>query len=183
MATTLETQVSKLTYADLSQLPDDGKRYELIDGELFVTSAPGLSHQRAARNLVRLLHWVCPEDHEVLFAPFEWFVDDGNAYQPDLLVARSEDLTPRNLTRPPMLAVEILSPSTRSRDAVLKRHVYARAGLPHYWIVDPDIPSITTYDLVDGNLVERHVARAHERLALERPFVVTIHPSDVLLVR
>lgn len=85
--------------------------------------------------------------------------------------------------RPPTLAVEVVSPATRAQDWEAKRRAYARAGLRHYWIVDPEVPAIATYDLLDGRYIERHVVCCDERLDLRRPFPVVIHPTDLLATR
>jgi Uma2 family endonuclease len=170
--------VSQLTYADLQALPDDHNRHELIDGELVVSAAPNLAHQRAVRRLLRLVDDACPTGLEVIPAPFDWFVDDRNVYEPDVLVARTADLTDRNLPRPPVLAVEVVSDFSRSRDRLRKRAAYQRAGLPHYWLVDPVIPAVTVLDRVGDELVETSVAKGDEPLAVERPFPVTVVPAD-----
>src|SRR5262245_16770471 len=100
------------TRADLNAMPDDGRRYELIDGALIVTPAPVWMHQRVLKNLVRLLDESCPPDLEVLFAPFDVVLADDTVMQPDALVARRADFTRRGLEKqPPALAVEILSAS------------------------------------------------------------------------
>lgn len=174
-------KASRLTYADLEQLPDDGNRYELIDGELYVTTAPRTSHQRAVRRLDHILDPNCPDHLEIFIAPFEWRVEEFvELYQPDLLVARRADLTEKNLPRPPVLVAEVLSPSTRSRDLVLKRRTYARAGVEHYWTIDTDLPSVTVLELDDGRLEERLVAKGDELLVVKRPFPVALRPSDLV---
>jgi Uma2 family endonuclease len=96
-----------------------------------------------------------------------------------VLVARVADLTDRNLPRPPVLAVEVLSDFSRSRDRLRKRAAYQRAGLPHYWLVDPLIPAVTVLDRVGHELVETAVAKGDEPLAVERPFPVTVVPADL----
>ena len=85
------------TRADLDSMPDDGHRYELIDGCLIVSPAPSRRHQRVVVNLTVLLHPRCPEDLEVLVAPFDVALSDDSVVQPDLLVARRSDLTDRDL--------------------------------------------------------------------------------------
>ena len=171
--------VSQHTYADLQALPDDHHRYELIDGELVVSAAPNLAHQLAVAAVYRLLFAACPPGHTVLFAPFDWVVDDRNVYEPDVLVARVADLTERNLPRPPVLAVEVLSDFSRSRDRLRKRAAYQRAGLSYYWLVDPLIPAVTVLDRVGHELVETAVAKGDEPLAVERPFPVTVVPAEL----
>ncbi len=98
------------TVHDLEGMPDDGRRYELIDGELLVSPAPGLRHQTIAYQLHRLLDGACPDDLYVLSAPFAVQTDVSNEVQPDVLVARFDELTDKNLPAAPVLAVEVLPP-------------------------------------------------------------------------
>lgn len=172
--------VSQLTYADLQALPDDHNRYELIDGELLVSPSPSTAHQRAVGNLYMLLRPACPPDLEAFVAPFDWLVDDHNVFVPDLLVARTRDLTERNLPRPPVLAVEVLSPTTRHRDLGRKRDAYARAGLADYWVVDPLVPSVRMLERVDGTFCEVAHAADDGSVIVERPFPVTVVPGDLV---
>ena len=125
------------TVADLEGMPDDGRRYELIDGELLVSPAPGWAHQAVVLALAVLLDRACPAEFRVLPAPFAVRPDKFNEVQPDVLVARYTDLTEDDLPRAPVLAVEVISPTSRLRDAHLKKAVYARLGSPSFWLVDP----------------------------------------------
>lgn len=168
------------TRADLDAMPDDGNRYELIDGALIVTPAPRHLHQRASVQLTVLLHRLCPDDLELLTAPFDVALAVDTVVQPDLLVARRSDLTERDLPVAPLLAVEILSPSTRRIDLHLKRARYEAAGCPSYWVVDPDAPSLTAWELVDGSYVEVGHVEAEQEYAARRPFDVTIRPADLI---
>lgn len=111
-------------------MPDDGRRYELIDGELLVSPAPGLLHQRVAFRLARVLDDACPDELEVIIAPFAVRPDNCNELQPEVLVARRCDLTDRHLPSAPVLAVEVYSPSSRLVDVNLKRAAYARLDAP-----------------------------------------------------
>lgn len=119
--------------ADLDAMPDDGRRYELIDGSIIVTPSPSMRHQYASGRLHLLLSAACPADLIVLFAPFDVALDDTSVLQPDLLVARSADFTEQDLPLAPLLAVEVLSPSTRRIDLTLKRSRYEAAGTVSYW--------------------------------------------------
>jgi Uma2 family endonuclease len=138
-----------LTYADLPTEPDDGLRYELIDGALIVTPSPNTAHQLAVTQLVVLLHAALPDGLALLVAPYDWKVSELTVLQPDLVVARRADLGRLNLQVPPVLAIEILSPSTRRIDLGLKRETYRDAGLEHYWVIDLDAPSITAWRFGD----------------------------------
>src|SRR5438552_13122000 len=111
----------RLTRADLEYMPDDGRRYELIDGELIVSAAPGRVHQRAVGRIYRLLDDACPPGSEVLIAPFAIGLAEDTELQPDVLVARRDQLTDKELPGPPELAVEVLSPTTRMVDLNKKR--------------------------------------------------------------
>ena len=144
----------RLTVDDLRDLPDDGKRYELIDGELHVTPSPAPKHQRVSSKLQFLL--VVALQHtdqgEVYNAPMDVVLDDATVVQPDLLFLRTEHLHfigEKNIQGAPDLVVEILSPSTRRHDVLVKSSLYARFGVPSYWIVDPDLDRIELYRL-DG---------------------------------
>ncbi|MFT4298739.1 MAG: Uma2 family endonuclease [Aeromicrobium sp.] len=164
----------------LERLPDDGNRYELIDGTLIVSPAPARVHQRASKQLFLLLHAGASAGLEVFYAPFDVAMADDTVMQPDLLVAPSGAFTDRNLPTAPLLAVEILSPSTRGVDLLLKKERLQRGGCPHYWVVDPDAPSITAWTLIDGTYVEAGAATGDETLTLTAPFDVSIVPADLI---
>jgi len=171
-----------LTADDLELMPDDGHRYELIDGTLIVTPAPGWGHQEVQHVLTELLRQHRPTGLRVLDAPFEVRLAIDTAVQPDVIVARYEDLTPKNLPAAPLLAVEIRSPSTALIDRNLKRATYERFGVPSYWIVDPDPdrPSLTVLELRDGAYVEVVTVTGDEPFEAERPFPVTVVPADLV---
>jgi Uma2 family endonuclease len=143
-----------LTVADLETIPDDGHRYEIVDGTMLVTPAPARLHQRCVVRLAALLLAASGDEHEVLAAPFDWIVNDVTKFQPDILVARRDDVGEQHLDRTPLLVVEVLSPSTRLTDLTLKRRAYERAGVPAYWVVDPDVPELTVLRMSEGEYVE-----------------------------
>ncbi|MFD1506389.1 Uma2 family endonuclease [Georgenia yuyongxinii] len=100
--------------------------------------------------------------------------------QPDVLVARRSDLSERDLPAPPVLAVEVLSPSTRLIDLHLKRARYEAAGTPSYWVVDPDEPALTAWELIEGRYVRvAHVA-GEETFTATAPFAVDVRPADLI---
>jgi Uma2 family endonuclease len=168
------------TVEDLERIPDDGLQYELLDGMLLVSPAPILRHQLASGRLFILLAEACPAGLQTFFAPVDWQPDLLTSLQPDLLVVRKEDIEIKNITRPLVLAVEVLSPSTRRKDVFLKRSKYEDAGVENYWIVDPAVPSITALELVDGRYVTVGQATGDQSVTLEKPFPVTIVPSALL---
>jgi Uma2 family endonuclease len=171
-----------LTRDDLDAMPDDGHRYELLDGMLIVSPAPRHLHQRAVGRVFRLLDDAAPTDLEVLMAPFEVVLAIDTVFQPDVLVARREDFTDRDLPAVPLLAVEVLSPSTRLFDLNTKKARYEQAGVPSYWVVDPDrdSPRVTVWELRDGAYVEAAAATADETLVVERPYPVSLSPVDLV---
>lgn len=160
----------KLTYADLQVTPDDGRRYELVRGALLVTPSPRPRHQRISRKLTRLL-----EDYfdrigrgEVFVAPTDVILTDEDVFVPDLLVVGDpKDVTDRAIEAPPILVVEILSPSTRKRDRGMKAERYAELGVPQYWIVDPEQERAECYRLEGG--VFRLIAAGDGSATLAHP--------------
>ena len=167
------------TRDDLEHMPDDGHRYELLDGTLLVSPAPRLPHQRVVGNLYVLLRAACPPELEVILAPFDVVLADDTVLEPDLLVAPRSQLTERDLPGPPLLAVEVLSPSTRRIDLLLKRDRLQAAGVPSYWLVDPDEPSLTALELRDGAYAEVAVVRGAQEWTAEQPFPVEVRPADL----
>ena len=174
---TLLPQSRPLTRADLETMPDDGHRYELIDGALIVTPGPLTVHQGAVVELVFVLRAACPPGLRVLVAPFDVVLAEDTVVQPDVLVARRADLTARDLPAAPLLAVEVLSPSTRLIDLNLKRARYQAAGCPSYWVVDPAVPSLTAWELRGTDYVEVASVSDDQRFAATLPFAVTLTPS------
>ena len=143
------------TFAEYRALPDDGQRYEVLDGELVVVPSPNRRHQSIIVDLVLLLRpWLDAHGSgALLIAPLDVRLHECTVCQPDLLVIAAADLErhPEGyVDGPPLLACEILSPSTRGRDLIRKRELYARFGVPWYWIVDPDGRSIEELRL-DGD--------------------------------
>lgn len=168
------------TVDDLVHLPDDGLQYELLDGLLLVTPAPTLLHQRVVARLHLLLATRVPPDVEVFFAPVDWRPDQRTSLQPDLLVVRQENVGVQNLTAPLVMAVEVLSPSTRRKDQLLKRTKYEESGVQSYWIVDPEEPSLHALDLVDGRYTTVARAAGAEVARLHSPFQLDVVPADLV---
>ena len=146
-----------LTYRDYEALPADGRRYELHEGELLVTAAPGLLHQRLVGDLFVLLrqHVQAHRLGEVFVSPVDCILSDTTVVQPDVMyleAAQSSLATARGIEGAPTLAVEIVSPSTARIDRGAKLQLYARHGMKYYWIVDPAARSFEAYVLVEGAL-------------------------------
>ena len=160
----------KLGYEDYVNLPDDGKRYEILDGELCVNPAPSPHHQRVSKRLQRKL-----EDYfearglgEVFNAPIDMILGRHDVAQPDLLVVTNPgQISARGIEGAPLLVIEVLSPSTRHHDREVKMRRYAVLGVPHYWLVDPEGQGIACYRLESGTY--RHVLTAGGDARLQLP--------------
>ena len=152
-------ELRPLTRNDLLAMPDDGNRYEIIDGELVVTPAPLARHQRALLQLTLLLYEFLEETDagELFIAPFDVVLGTHDVVEPDLLIVAKEQGRVRGSQNafegPPRLVVEILSPSSQRTDLVRKMALYARSGVPEYWIVDPDRQEVAVYVLAEGGFV------------------------------
>lgn len=137
----------RITYEEYRNLPGDD-RYELVEGELLLTPAPSNRHQLILGKLLRRLGNFLEEQRlaPIIPAPVDVILDDHTVLQPDLLYVsreRSTIVNPDGGTHgAPDLVVEILSPSTASRDLVVKRQLYGMYGVQEYWIVDPKERSI-----------------------------------------
>lgn len=171
------------TLADLDALPEgDGLQYELVDGLLLVTPSPVPDHQRVVREVFRLLDQDVPAGIEVFFAPLDFRPPGGTrSLQPDVLVVATTDVGPSYVPDGLLLAVEVLSPSTRSKDLVLKRAVYEESGVASYWVVDPRERRVTVWDRTPhgGLYGEARLARAGDELHLEQPYPVVLRPADL----
>lgn len=141
--------------ADLVRvLPDDGNRYEVVDGELFVTPAPRLMHQAAVLALVKIVDRYVADRGlgRTLFAPADIEFSPGRLVQPDVFVApRVDGRLPRNWDeiRELLLAVEVLSPSSSRADRQAKRIIYQQQRVPEYWVVDVDARVVERWRLDD----------------------------------
>jgi Uma2 family endonuclease len=172
---------ASLTVEDLEAFERDGRRYELYDGTLVVTPSPVLRHQLAVSRLYALLAVAAPPDLLALVGPFDWVVGPTTVFEPDVLVFRRADVTEdsKRLEAPPVLVIEVLSPSTRPFDLHAKRATYAAGGAGWYWLVDPEVPSLTVLRLEDGAYVEQGSAAGDDPLSVELPFPMTVVPSSL----
>jgi Uma2 family endonuclease len=150
-------QSRSLTYDDLKQERETrDERLELIEGEIIVTPSPSLMHQIVVHRLDVLLDRAIVESGLglVIGAPFDVYLDEQNVPQPDLMVVlrdREHVLGSARLESAPSLALEIVSPSSATKDRVSKRNLYARYGVPEYWLVDPEAETVTIFsDPRDG---------------------------------
>jgi Uma2 family endonuclease len=144
-------QMTPLTVEDYRLLPETGPRYQLIEGDLFMAPAPNRFHQDIVGNLYQMLRTYLSKHPGgcVYMAPFDVYLDDINAVQPDIVfVAKGNDiLTAQGADGAPDFVVEVLSPKTAHLDKKSKRRVYARSGVKELWIIDPDTETIHIYFL------------------------------------
>ena len=145
-----------LTYEDYAALPADERRYEIHEGELSVTPAPGTRHQEVKANLFVVLHHHVKERGlgKLFDAPTDCIFADTTIVQPDIVfidTGRLSIVSERAIEGIPTLAVEVLSPSTTHSDRGSKAQLYSRHAVPFYWIVDPRGRTIDAYTLVEGS--------------------------------
>jgi Uma2 family endonuclease len=144
------------TYEDYLNLPDDGRRYEIIDGVLYVTNAPNRDHQYTVVRIVyQLLQFVESRGlGEILTAPFEVHLSErSRPVQPDVLFIRAErwpTVGANFFEGAPDLVVEVLSPGSRRTDLFIKSNAYEQAGVSEYWIANPKTRSVEIFTLVEG---------------------------------
>ena len=141
-----------LTYRDYEALPDDGRRYEIHDGELSVTPAPTPRHQIISGALFfALRQWLnANPGGQLIYSPLDVILADTTILQPDIVYLASDRLdriSRRGIESAPTLAIEILSPSTRTIDRVTKRRLYSRYQVPYLWLVDPDAHTLEAFVL------------------------------------
>jgi len=144
--------IPKLTYEEFRQLPDDGKRYELIHGEVHLTPSPTTKHQCVLQNLSSSLGPFVIKNGlgEVWTAPLDVRLSPDTAVQPDLIFisnSRAKIIKENYIDGAPDLVVEILSPSTAAHDRATKLALYAKAGVPEVWLLDPHAKTVEVLKL------------------------------------
>ena len=168
---------SRFTYDDFLLFPDDGKRHEIIDGEHYVTGSPNLRHQ----DLVGRLHLAIgtylaahPGTGRLFLAPLDVVLSYYDVVEPDLLFVAGDQtsiLTKANVQGPPALVVEVFSPSTRKRDAQIKRRLFERTGVREYWLVDPELDTVQVFRPAEGKLVRVAELTAEDDETLTSPLL------------
>jgi len=148
----------RVSFAELQQWPDDGRRYELYDGEVIVVPAPFLRHQRVTGNIEDLLReYEHASGGLVFLSPIDVVLSEHDVVQPDVVFIRRERRHLIDMMQamyvPPDLAVEVLSRSTEVRDRGRKMQLLARFGMPEYWIVDPVADTLEIYTNVGDGFV------------------------------
>lgn len=174
-----QPQAKYWAYEDLFSLPDDGKRYEIIAGELYEMPAPKAAHAAIIMNLIVRLFGPLIDTLgvRVFTAPIDVFMHNASPVQPDLLVLLADQLdriSERGIEGPPALIVEVLSPGNSRHDLVLKRTIYERAGVREYWIISPEAMIVEILTL-DGEHYRTHarVAGAEQLSSVALPAIVS----------
>lgn len=174
----------RLTYEDYAALPDDGRRYELHEGELSVTPSPGIDHQDTLGDLFVIVrgHVRARGLGRVFFAPVDCILENITVVQPDLAfveTARLSVISKRGIEGAPTLAVEVVSPSTIGIDRRRKLQLYARYAVPYYWIVDPPARTIEAHVLTQGAYREAGTLSGTALVSLP-PFPdLTLDPREI----
>jgi len=173
------------TIDDLYAIPDDGYRYEIADGSLLVSPPPPILHLDVNDRLLNVLKRQAPPEFRVLAVGGGIDISRRTTYYiPDVLVVPEEVMKrggPLFYPADVLLVVEVLSPSNAGKDLVLKRHDYAAAGIPQYWIADPRERTLTV--LVSdgaGPYREDAVVRTGESWSTDRPYPIRLDPSEFL---
>ncbi|MEV4017857.1 Uma2 family endonuclease [Nonomuraea angiospora] len=170
------------TVDDLLGFPDDGNRYELFNGSLLASPAPTKLHQIAITELVVILAVAAPPTLKVL-STVNLRITDRDYYIPDIVVVPKASIHTDPLMFSPeeiLLAVEVASPSTKTKDMVLKAHEYAAAGIPSYWRIEPDEgPTLYVHELSGKSYGPPTAYKAGSVASLTTPFPVTFDPADL----
>ncbi len=169
-----------LTVDDLARTPDDGNRYELVNGVLVVTPAPGFTHQLVVTRLAILLGIRASADFNVV-SPVGMNIAKDHHRIPDLAVVRTAQMRPglEYPDTPPALVVEVASPSTAKQDRSSKRDEYAAFGIESYWLVTPDRqrPVLTAYQLSEDCYEPVAVVSGEDTFRTEMPFPFSVEPA------
>ena len=165
----VETRPTTLTYEDYLNTPDE-ERWELLNGALTRRPTPDTAHQRTLGNLAFALFDFVDDNGlgEVIISPFDVVLSSTNVLEPDLIFVSNDQqsiITNANIQGAPALVIEVVSPSTLTRDRELKRSIYAEHGVQEYWLVDPDARTISVLALQGKTFREIGAYRATDSLS------------------
>jgi Uma2 family endonuclease len=175
---------ASVTWAEYEKLPDDGNRYEVLEGTLVMVPAPALAHQRVSWRLCALLdRWQVQSGAGGLFTAAPTDVEFARSIvQPDILYVRPDrvaQVAGSHIVGAPDLAVEIFNRAGAARDSITKLQIYARYGVPEYWLVDLESRSVMMLALVDG-LYTTFAEGAEDTLLSSRVLPgFTLRPGDL----
>lgn len=169
------------TVDDLAHLPEDGNRYELLDGRLIVSPAPIPLHQDAVLAICDALREACPADLKVFLAPIDYEISRNTSLQPDVVVMRRAGVDRlKPLRTPAVLVVEVVSKGSRTMDPKGKPPAYGRSGVEHYWTFDPSKPHFVARRWCDDGYVTVAEASGGQRIRLDQPYRIEICPEEII---
>ena len=164
----------KLNYRDYCDLPEEpGYRYEVLEGILVKDPSPNVAHQRIIPRLWNILNeyfQLADPEGEVFLSPLDVTIGEFTVVQPDLLYVSEQQrhtIRPERIDGAPTLVVEVISPSSGGKDRMTKMHIYRKAGVAHYWLVDPAEKTFECFSLRDG--LYTRVAGGMEDEVIEHP--------------
>lgn len=153
----------------------DSRRYEIVDGRLLITGPQPPAHHAAVLALMVLLKNACPPDLLVAVGSVAFRPTTHTTLRPDVLVCHRD----APVIQPPLLAVEVLSPATRTTDVVLKRSLYEQHGVPSYWLLDPTNQELTILELTPTGYECQAVVQSEETVDVTQPFPLTLTPATL----
>lgn len=166
---------SRLTYDDYVKLPDDGKRYEIIDGELYVNPAPVPTHQFIITNILTAFRvYARAHGGRAAGAPIDVVLADDRIVQPDVIFIKADRFSiigPKNILGAPHIVVEVLSDGMRRYDEIQKRQVYESSGVDEYWVVDPEIEMVRISRSIGGAYVKAEEINTDEGGTITSPLL------------
>lgn len=173
---------TRVGYQEWLGWPETNLPIEVVDGRAIVSPAPATRHQRVVSRLVAILAAAAPPELEVLPGPVDWVLrrEPLLVRQPDVVVIEAAAEPPPRLSQPPLVAVEVVSATSRERDLVHKRDEYATAGLAWYWLVDADVPQVLVLGSRGGAFQDAASAVGQQPCELTAPLPVTLRPADLV---
>jgi Uma2 family endonuclease len=173
-----------VTYEIYADMPDDGQRYEVDDGQLELMSpAPAPRHQSVINEIVFKLNQSCRSDYIIYTSPIDVILSDIEVRQPDIVMVhhtRMSIITQRGIEGPPDLVMEVVSPHSRKRDKVKKTKAYARYGVAEYWIIDPANRTIEQYVINEDKYELAEVYNDDEPIHSERVTCAAFTLAEIL---
>jgi len=169
------------TVAELDRMPDDGRRYELVDGALVVSPRPTQIHQVVALRIASALEQATPPGLQVVPEPAV-MISSSTEFDPDVVVVGLATIGDAKVTTPPLLVVEVRSPKTALVDLNTKKAAYQSFGVESYWIVVPEVkrPELIAFELRDGRYLQVAHVTGGKPFRAERPFPVEIVPARLV---
>lgn len=172
-----------MTYELYAAMPDDGRRYEIIEGTMEMMSpGPSTTHQAVSGELEFIMKQSCKSDYVIYDAPLDVILSQTTVLQPDILMihrSRLHIVTNRGIEGPPDLVVEIVSPGSRKRDKVDKMNTYAKHSIPEYWIVDIEARTLEQYHLLGDRYEMYNLYEGDEIVTSDKLPCVSFVLSDI----